>query len=237
MSYLPAAASLAATHKGRIKNIRSAALRESKEERNPGFVILTFEEECLSLDRSLLAELGYPEHMNVYSERGHSYIRDYSLNPSFTWVLSMSPMMASILSKAEFVEVDATFKASLELEYLFNTVCFDYELLQWAVVARVRMNKLDSAAYTFAFRALFDCAKKSCPNFGIGKTLKGIVADWSDAQLQGLQGAIGEDQANKMMKGCLVHYQRSVKRVSERVNSGSSSQAHRAFTTIAFQMQ
>lgn len=70
------------------------------------------------------------EHMEEYSELGHSYIRDYSLNPSFTWVLSMSPVMAGILSKAEFAEVDATFKASIELEYLFNVVCFDYDSLQ-----------------------------------------------------------------------------------------------------------
>lgn len=59
MSYLPAAASLAATHKGRIKNIRSAALRETKEERNPGFVILTFEDDAISYDKSNLQQLGY----------------------------------------------------------------------------------------------------------------------------------------------------------------------------------
>lgn len=64
------------------------------------------------------------------------------------------------------------------------------------------MNKLDAAAYTCAFKAIFECAKKSCPNFGVGKSLNGVIADWSDAQLQGLQGAIGEDLANKMMKGC-----------------------------------
>ncbi len=59
MPYLPAAASLAAAHKGRIKNIRSAALREEKEERNPGFVILTFEDESLTFDRSNLDKFGY----------------------------------------------------------------------------------------------------------------------------------------------------------------------------------
>ena len=68
--------------------------------------------------------------MEEYGQCGHKYVRDYSLNPNFTWVLSMSPVMASILSKFEFVQVDATFKASIELEYLFNAVCFDYDLLQ-----------------------------------------------------------------------------------------------------------
>jgi len=66
------------------------------------------------------------------------------------------------------------------------------------------MNKLNATAYTCAFKAIFTSAKESCPHFEIGTTLKGIVADWSDAQLHGLQGAIGVDQANKLMKGCQV---------------------------------
>ena len=47
----------------------------------------------------------HAEHMDEYAELGHSYSSNYSLNPSFTWVLSMSPMMAQILSKADFAEV------------------------------------------------------------------------------------------------------------------------------------
>ena len=30
----------------------------------------------------------------------------------------------------QFAEVDATFKGSIELEYLLNMVCFDYSSLQ-----------------------------------------------------------------------------------------------------------
>jgi len=47
ISYMPAAASLAATHKGKIKNIRAAVLKETKEARNPGVVILSFEGESI----------------------------------------------------------------------------------------------------------------------------------------------------------------------------------------------
>ena len=36
---------MAAAHKGKIKNIRSTALKEMKEENNPGIVILKFESE------------------------------------------------------------------------------------------------------------------------------------------------------------------------------------------------
>ena len=154
---MPAAASFSAAHKGRIQNIRAATLRETKEERKPGVVILNFEDESFRYDKSQKEHLGYSgmkhvvldimnsfhltsiealthviylsEHMEEYFELGHEYICDYSLNPSYTWVLAMSPIMAGILSKAECVEVDATFRASIELEYLLNVVCFDYDSL------------------------------------------------------------------------------------------------------------
>ena len=58
MPYLPAAACLSAAHKGRIKNIRAATLRESKNERTPGVVILTFEEESLKYDKQNEDRLG-----------------------------------------------------------------------------------------------------------------------------------------------------------------------------------
>lgn len=35
MPYLPAAASLAAAHKGKVKNIRATVLRENKDSRKP----------------------------------------------------------------------------------------------------------------------------------------------------------------------------------------------------------
>ena len=72
------------------------------------------------------------------------------------------------------------------------------------VVARVRMNKLDASAYSQAFQAIFGEVHKKHPAFGVGKTLKGIIADWSDTQLQGLQDAVGEERANNVVKGCQV---------------------------------
>lgn len=63
--------------------------------------------------------------MKEYEEAGHKYnISDYSLNPALTWVLTISPMMTEVFGNAEFVEIDATFRSSIELEYLLNVVCF-----------------------------------------------------------------------------------------------------------------
>lgn len=49
------------------------------------------------------------------------------------------------------------------------------------------MNKLDASAYRYAFEAIFHQVKKNHPEFRVSKTLNGIIADWSDTQLQGLQ--------------------------------------------------
>lgn len=73
-----------------------------------------------------------------------------------------------------------------------------------AVVARVRMNKLDASAYKCAFEAIFGQVKKRHPEFGVGKSLKGIITDWSDTQLKGLQSVIGEDKTSQVVKGCQV---------------------------------
>ena len=35
-------------------------------------------------------------HMEEYAELGHPYVSNYSLMPTFTWVLTMSPIMARI---------------------------------------------------------------------------------------------------------------------------------------------
>ncbi len=59
MPYMPSVAFLAAAHKGRIKNIRATSLRETKEERNPGVVILTFESEALAYDKQQTQQLGH----------------------------------------------------------------------------------------------------------------------------------------------------------------------------------
>ncbi len=73
------------------------------------------------------------------------------------------------------------------------------------VVARVRMDKLDAPAYTAVFRAIFSSVKSEYSDFEVGKTLKGIVADWSDTQLLGLSNAVGKDVADNVMKGCQVN--------------------------------
>ena len=60
-------------------------------------------------------------------ELGHPFIRSCYLSPTLMWVLSMSPFMSNIFSKVEYIEADVTYRASVELDYLFNVITFDYE--------------------------------------------------------------------------------------------------------------
>ena len=59
------------------------------------------------------------------------------------------------------------------------------------LVARVWLNRLDAVAYTTCFTVLFHKVQELCPTFVIGESLIGIIADWSDTQIKGLEGALG----------------------------------------------
>ena len=57
MEYMPAAASLAAAHKGRIKNIRLSTLRDSQQTSDFRSCILNFEREACQYDNSMKRKL------------------------------------------------------------------------------------------------------------------------------------------------------------------------------------
>ena len=69
--------------------------------------------------------------------------------------------------------------------------------------------------------------------------LKGIIVDWSDTETKGLRQAIGEDTADRLLRGCNVHWARSYQRVADRVTCNSRVQmcnkkiASEAFCTVA----
>ena len=52
-------------------------------------------------------------HLDDYSKLGHPYVRDYSIT-------------AEMSLKANCMEVDVTYKASVRFDYLFNAVVFNY---------------------------------------------------------------------------------------------------------------
>lgn len=67
------------------------------------------------------------------------------------------------------------------------------------------MNKLNAEAYCQAFQAIFTQVKAVKPDFEVGKSLKGNIADWSDTQYKGLEMAVVAGLAGDIVKGCQVN--------------------------------
>ena len=132
-------------------------------------------------------------------------------------MLAMSPLMNQVLMSAPFIEADVTYDETNQFPYTFNVTAFDDILRQWIVVCRIRVTSQSAQAYTLCFTKMFEQCKKDHPNFAVGESLVGVVTDWSDAQCNGLRIAVGKELADKLLRGCEVHWNRSYQRVSEKV--------------------
>lgn len=88
--------------------------------------------------------------------------------------------------------------------------------------------------HTLAFKKMFAKASTDA-NFKFGSTLLGVVTDWSDAEINGLKLAVGQDVAEKLLKGCSVHWQRSCQSIADRVMSSNDRlREKRIFLTRGF---
>ena len=79
------------------------------------------------------------------------------------------------------------------------------------------MTKQDASAYSLACSKTFNKCKHSNSDFEPGTSLLGIVVDWSDAGIKGLESAVGKELAVTLLKGCKVHWTRSWQQVRDRV--------------------
>jgi len=64
--------------------------------------------------------------MDTYGQLGRPYVEHHHLLSDFNYAFLMNPWMAEVFSMSDFIEIDVTFKVSLELSYLLNVVTFDY---------------------------------------------------------------------------------------------------------------
>ena len=95
-------------------------------------------------------------------------------------------------------------------------VAFDNSSIEWIVVAHIRLDAQNSAGYALCFKKLFEKCKSSRTDLELGITLQGIVIDWSDAEIKGVRSAVGKEMADKLLKGCKLHWQHSCQCVAER---------------------
>ena len=90
--------------------------------------------------------------------------------------------MTQIAAKADFIETDITYDHMMEYKYLFNAVAFNHQTMEWMVIARIWLDQQGASAYELAFRKMFDKCKQVDTAFVLGKTLLGVVTDWSDSE-------------------------------------------------------
>ena len=118
----------------------------------------------------------------------------------------MNPYLSELLSISEFMQTNITYNVNTEFKYLFNAVAFDYNLMEWEVVARVHLSHQNGIVHALAFTKML---KKCKSSFQPTETLLGIVTDWSDSEINGLKISVGETAADQLLKGCKVHWIRS----------------------------
>ena len=66
------------------------------------------------------------------------------------------------------------------------------------------MNSLTAVAYEQVFKSIFDTVHCDHPSFVVGKSLQGIITDWSDTQRRAIEQATSPETASRVLKGCQV---------------------------------
>ena len=154
------------------------------------------------------------------------------------YIFTMSPIMAKVASEADFIQCDITYDDCRDYPYIFNAVAFNKVSMEWMVVARLRLDAQTASAYALAFKKMFEKCRRYNEEFELGSTLRGIITDWSDAEISGLKMAIGKDLAEKLLKGCKVHWIRSCQRVADKVAKSRDKKRERdIFIKISSRIQ
>ena len=178
---------------------------------------------CMQLEE-LLDEIDLEESKMIndsaeekeVSSLARPYLLSAGIDNGIKYIHTMNPLMIQLLSEAEFLQTDITYNVTTDYPYLFNAVVFNYDTLEWAIVGRVHLSHQTSAAYALAFSKLFTKCKNRYPNFELGKSLVGVITDWSDAEVNGLKKFAGDKVATQLLKGCRVHWIRSWHRVRDK---------------------
>lgn len=206
VGFVPSAVDGASSHSGKV----SREVKKAKEAAGMSamnWAPSDFEEIADKLDAD--DEVLSGTSKENYKKYGRPYLTSAGIEDGIKYIFTMTPLMIKVADSAEFMQCDIMYDETGEYPYLFNAVVFNDTLMEWMIIGRIRLNKQNSNAYCLAFKKLLQ--KCSSDN------LRGLIVDWSDAQIKGLQLAVGNNRAEKLLKGCRVHWMRSCQRVAERV--------------------
>jgi len=188
---------MAGTSYEQINYQENKALKESGIVMKGVHVITDMETIADKVDEKDCAQEGSTIVSKQYQVIGWPYMVDYSITASMTYQFIMSPLMCKLLSEDEFVETDMTYGENTNLMCLFNATVFDVATMKWAVVTRMRANQESAEFYKVAFSTMFRTCSDKYPSFEVGKSLKDVIMDWSNAELKGLREAVRDEIVSK----------------------------------------
>jgi len=138
------------------------------------------------------------------------------------WVCASPLLLASLVSAAGW-QIDPTYKEITAEKgkefYLINISAFSDVTLKWFTGARIRLNGKSKAEYKRAFSTLQRIIFDDHPHFS-WDSVEAILVDFERAQMSGIAEAWGNN-AKQKIKGCKVHFSRSLKKIRDRVCESS----------------
>ena len=87
------------------------------------------------------------------------------MDNGINFIFAMTPFMADVAARADFIQTDITYDHMQGYKYLFHAVAFNDVTMEWMVVARVWLDKQCSNAYALGFKKLFEQCKVADQNF------------------------------------------------------------------------
>ena len=223
IGYVPAEASSPAANADRVRKERKIALGKwtsVHREIRPLDEVLQFdkirkkvESNQLYGDCSVNISDKVNQMMGQYQMEGSEYL----FTPCRKYAFFMAPFQSALLSTAEDLFMDVTYTGNDFFPYLLNVVSFNDETCVYNAVARVLCSRQDSETYAKSITMIFQKVTVDHARFANGKNLRSILVDFDDGQYKGLQQCLGEDLSLKVIRGCTVHWQRSVNRVCKLV--------------------
>jgi len=219
LEFVPGIVDKASTHLGRIRQeVRKTKLTAANDK---NWNCLGLEEQLDEVDLEESQKIGDNEDKKEINMLARPYLISAGIDDGIKYIHTMNPYMGKLLSTSEFIQTDITFNVTAEFPYLFNAVAFDYDILEWVIVGQVHLSHQNCSAHVLAFSKIFTKCGKDYPQFQLGKSLLGIITDWSDAEVNELKKIAGDSVGTQLLKGCRVHWNYSWHRVRDRVVNGT----------------
>ena len=212
IGFIPSAVDSASSHLGRIAREVSktkSAIGINNAEWSP----CSFEDIADDIDQEDNSVCHDQQQEGQYKKYGRPYLVSAGVENGIKYAFAMTPLMSRMLAEADFLQTDITYNQNSQYPYLFNAAVFNEVTMEWMVIARVWLNNQSQQGYKLAFKKMFDACREKHSEFELGDSLKAIILDWSDAEINGLKEAIGDDLATSLIKGCKVHWMRSCQRL------------------------